>query len=92
MTRAAAKRPGLLMFYPYMEHMAGEAAGQFELVKMWEAPDFATALAENGPTVIAILTTGQDYPIDAELLGQLPALKTIVAVGSGYGGVDVAAA
>ena len=85
-------KPGLLMFYPYMVHMAGEAAKRFELLKMWEDPDIDTVIAAKGGSVVAILTTGQDYPLDAALFGRLPKLKLIVAVGSGYAGVDVAAA
>ena len=85
-------KPGLLMFYPYMVHMAGEAAGRFELIKAWEEPDLDAAIAARGAAVAAILTTGQDHAIDAALIARLPALKVIVAVGSGYAGVDVAAA
>ena len=87
-----SNKPGLLMFYPYMVHMAGEAAERFELLKMWEEPDIEAAIAAKGASVVAILTTGQDYPLNASLFGRLPALKLIVAVGSGYAGVDVAAA
>ena len=85
-------RPALLMFYPYMVHMAGDAAERFDLVKMWEAKDPDALLAEHGSAVVAILTTGHDYAIDAVLLERLPALRLIVAVGSGYAGIDVAAA
>jgi lactate dehydrogenase-like 2-hydroxyacid dehydrogenase len=85
-------KPGLLMFYPYMVHMAGEAAARFELLKMWEESDADAAIAAKGGSVVAILTTGQDYAIDALLFDRLPALKLVVAVGSGYAGVDVAAA
>jgi len=85
-------KPGLLMFYPYMVHMAGEAAARFDLLKMWEEKDPESAISAKGASVVAILTTGQDYPINAALFDRLPALKLIVAVGSGYAGVDVAAA
>jgi lactate dehydrogenase-like 2-hydroxyacid dehydrogenase len=85
-------KPGLLMFYPYMVHMAGEAAARFDLLKMWEEKDPESAISAKGASVVAILTTGQDYPINAALFDSLPALKLIVAVGSGYAGVDVAAA
>jgi hydroxypyruvate reductase len=85
-------KPGLLLFYPYMVHMAGEAADRFELLRMWEEADVDAALAAKGGTVVAILTTGQDYAIDATLFDRLPALRLIVAVGSGYAVVDVAAA
>lgn len=85
-------KPGLMMFYPYMEFMAGEAAARFELLKMWEESDADAAIAARGASVAAILTTGQDHPINAALINRLPALKLIVAVGSGYAGVDVAAA
>jgi len=85
-------KPGLLMFYPYMVHMAGQAAGRFDLIKMWEQSDADAAIADKGASVVAILTTGHDYPLNAALFERLPALKLIVAVGSGYAGVDVAAA
>ena len=85
-------KPGLLMFYPYMVHMAGEAAERFDLLKMWEESDVDRAFSAKGASVVAVLTTGQDYPINAALFDRLPALKLIVAVGSGYAGVDVAAA
>jgi hydroxypyruvate reductase len=85
-------KPGLLMFSPYMEFMGAEVAARFEPIKMWEEPDFDAAIAAKGASVAAILTTGHDHPIDAALIGRLPALKVIVAVGSGYAGVDVAAA
>ena len=85
-------KPGLLMFYPYMVHMAGEAAERFELIKMWEESDAHAAIADRGASVVAILTIGHDYPLNAALFDRLPALKLIVAVGSGYAGVDVAAA
>ena len=85
-------KPGLLMFYPYMVHMAGEAAERFDLIKMWEEADVDAAIAARGASVVAILTTGHDFPLNAALFERLPALKLIVAVGSGYAGVDVAAA
>lgn len=85
-------KPGLLMFFPYMVHMAGEASERYDLLKLWEAPDADAALAEKGGSVVAILTTGHDYPLNAALFERLPALKLIVAVGSGYASVDVAAA
>jgi len=85
-------KPGLLMFYPYMVHMAGQAADRFDLIKMWEQSDADAAIADKGASVVAILTTGHDYPLNAALFERLPALKLIVAVGSGYAGVDVAAA
>ena len=85
-------KPALMMFYPYMEYMAGEAAARFELLRMWEESDHDAAIAARGASVAAVLTTGQDHAIDAALIDRLPALKVIVAVGSGYAGVDVAAA
>lgn len=84
-------KPGLLMFYPYMEYMAGDAAEHFELLKAWEE-DLDKALDEKGSNVVAILTIGQDYPINDALFDRLPNLKLIVAVGAGYASVDVPAA
>ncbi len=85
-------KPGLLLFYPYMEVMAGEIASRFELLRLWEEPRPDEALAEKGGSVVAILTTGQDHPIGASLFDLLPNLRIVVAVGSGYSGIDVAAA
>ena len=85
-------KPGLLMFYPYMVHMAGKAAERFDLIKMWEKSDADAAIEERGASVVAILTTGHDYPLNAALFERLPALKLIVAVGSGYAGVHVSEA
>lgn len=85
-------KPGLLMFYPYMEVMAAEISDRFELVRMWLEDDAEQALADKGDTVVAVITTGQDYTIDAALFDKLPNLRIVVAVGSGYAGVDVAAA
>ena len=77
-------KPGLLMFYPYMEYMAGDAAEHFDLLKAWEEQDLDKALDEKGENVVAILTIGQDYPINDALFDRLPNLQLIVAVGAGY--------
>ena len=82
-------RPGLLLFHPYMEYMAGQAASHFDLVKAWEADEVTQVIADRGASVVAILTMGQDYPIDDSLFDRLPNLKLIVAVGAGYSCVDV---
>jgi hydroxypyruvate reductase len=82
-------KPGLLMFYPYMVVMAGDAADRFELVKTWEADDPEQAIDQNAGSIVAILTIGQDYPIDDALFDRLPKLRLIVAVGAGYASVNV---
>jgi len=82
-------KPGLLMFYPYMVVMAGEAGDRFEMVKTWETDDPEKLIDEKGGTIAAILTMGQDYPIDDALFDRLPNLKLIVAVGAGYACVNV---
>jgi len=87
-----SSKPGLLMFYPYMENMAGDAAGHFDLLKAWEEQDIEKAIDEKGGNVVVILTMGQDYPINDALFDRLPNLKLIVAVGAGYACVDVPAA
>ena len=85
-------RPGLLMFYPYMVVMAGDAADRFDLVKTWEEDDPEQAIDKKGESIVAILTMGQDYAIDDALFERLPNLRLIVAVGAGYACVDVAQA
>jgi len=82
-------KPGLLMFYPYMVVMAGEAADRFEMVKTWETDDPERLIDEKSESIVAILTMGQDYAIDDALFDRLPRLKLIVAVGAGYACVNV---
>ncbi|MDG2004891.1 MAG: NAD(P)-dependent oxidoreductase, partial [Novosphingobium sp.] len=82
-------KPGLLMFYPYMVVMAGDAADRFELVKTWEADDPEKLIDENAESITAILTMGQDYAIDDALFDRLPNVRLIVAVGAGYACVNV---
>jgi lactate dehydrogenase-like 2-hydroxyacid dehydrogenase len=84
--------PGLLLFNSYMEVMGGEIANRFTLVKAWEASTREQTLAEKGSSVVAILTTGADYPMNGALFDRLPNLKIIVAVGAGYASVDVTGA
>jgi hydroxypyruvate reductase len=85
-------KPGLVLFHPYMEVMAGAVAERFELLRMWEEPDLELAIDRKCADAAAILTTGQDYAVDERLLSRLPGLRLVVAVGSGYASVDVAAA
>ena len=49
------------------------------------------AFAKIAPRIVAIAASGESK-VGAELLAQLPALKTISVMGVGYDGVDVAAA
>jgi lactate dehydrogenase-like 2-hydroxyacid dehydrogenase len=84
-------KPGLLLIYPYMEYMGGLITDRFDLLKLWEEADPDKAIAERGGGVVAILTTGNE-PIHADLMDRLPNLKVIVAVGAGYGGIEVPAA
>jgi len=84
-------KPGLLLIYPYMEYMGGLITDRFDLLKLWEESDPDGAIAERGAGVVAILTTGNE-PIGPSLIDRLPNLKVIVAVGAGYGGIDVPAA
>lgn len=85
-------KPGLLLFNAYMEVMAGEIANRFSLVKAWDEATREQTISEKAASVVAILTTGADYPMNDALFDRLPNLKIVVAVGSGYASVDVAAA
>ena len=87
----AMAKPGLLMIYPYMEYMGGLITDRFDLLKLWDEADPDAAIAERGAGVVAILTTGNEA-IGPALMDRLPGLKLIVAVGAGYGGIDVPAA
>jgi len=55
------------------------------------APDRDALLAELAPRLTAIATRG-DYPLPGALLRRLPNVKLIASSGTGYDGIDIAAA
>lgn len=69
-------KPGLLLFYPYVEEMSADISDRFRLIKTWEAADPGRMIDERGAEVAAILTTGHDYALNAALCDRLPNLKT----------------
>jgi len=55
------------------------------------APDRDALIAELAPRLTAIATRG-DYPLPGALLRRLPNVKLIASSGTGYDGIDIAAA
>ena len=66
-------------------------AAQFELHKLWEAPDPAALIAAVGPRIRGLVSGGiARNPITAELMAQLPKLEIVCHLGVGYDQVDAA--
>jgi lactate dehydrogenase-like 2-hydroxyacid dehydrogenase len=68
-----------------------EALERLRLLRLWEEPDPAAALARNGADVVAVANPGGG-PLGTELLDELPNLEIVAHFGVGYETVDVAAA
>ena len=64
---------------------------EFNLIKLWEQPDRAAALAAAAPTVRALAHTGHSK-VDAALMDALPKLEIISNFGVGVDQIDLDAA
>jgi len=64
---------------------------EFELIKLWEAPDRATALKAAAPKIRALAHTGHSK-VDAALMDALPKLEIIANFGVGVDQIDLDAA
>ncbi|MFO1033776.1 MAG: 2-hydroxyacid dehydrogenase [Hyphomicrobiales bacterium] len=83
-------KPALLMTgaYPAGEMEALEK--EFDLLRLWEAPDQAAFIAAHAPHIRAIATRG-DLGASGQLIAQLPKLEMIGCFGVGVDGIDLAA-
>jgi hydroxypyruvate reductase len=68
------------------EHMAGE----FEIIRYWQAESGERLLRREGAGVRAILSLGTER-IDGAVLSLLPDLELIAVIGAGYDSIDLAA-
>ena len=64
---------------------------EFELIKLWEAPDRAAALKAAAPKIRALAHTGHSK-VDAGLMDALPKLEIIANFGVGVDQIDLGAA
>jgi lactate dehydrogenase-like 2-hydroxyacid dehydrogenase len=83
-------RPTVLIPGPIHDVVIEGCEERFELIRLWEAADPDTLLAERGPDVLGIAVTHRR--IDAALFDKLPNLQIVANFGVGYDSVDVDAA
>ncbi len=84
-------KPNILMIGPYPEWDMVELEAQFEVHKLYEAPDREAFLAQRGADIRGIATRGE-LGASADLIGQLPKLEIISVYGVGYDAVNLDAA
>lgn len=84
-------KPALLALHPYAAKALLPLEDVFEVISGETEANLDAALAEHGPRIVGIVAVGGE-PIGEALIARAPNLKQIVAMGSGYDGIDVAAA
>ena len=80
-------KPDVLVVWPNRPKAMAELESAYTLHHLWQAPDREALLAEVGPRVRAIVTTGE-RGASAELIDRLPALEIAACFGVGYDGID----
>ena len=68
--------------------VADLVAGKLRLHRLWLEPDPERWLADWGPRIRAIASSGPQAPIDAALMRRLPHLEIVASFGVGYDHVD----
>ena len=81
----------LLIMAPMMSRVMATLASDYVAHRLWEAPEPATLLAELGPRIRAIATTG-GRGAEAKVIAALPALEIIACYGVGVDAIDLPAA
>ena len=81
----------LLIMAPMMSRVMETLASDYVAHRLWEAPEPATLLAELGPRIRAIATTG-GRGAEAKVIAALPALEIIACYGVGVDAIDLTAA
>jgi D-3-phosphoglycerate dehydrogenase len=84
-------KPELLILAPMMARVLETLERDYRSHRLWSAPDKAALLAEVGPRIRAIATTG-GRGAEAALIAQLPALEIIACYGVGVDAIDLPAA
>ena len=80
-------KPDVLVVWPNRPKAMAELESAYTLHHLWQAADREALLAEVGPRVRAIVTTGE-RGASAELIDRLPALEVVACFGVGYDGID----
>lgn len=81
-------RPDVLQAGPLLPAVEKALAERYAVHRLWEAPDRERFLAERGPAITAIASSGR-AGVTAALIDALPNLKLIAHFGVGYDNVDV---
>jgi lactate dehydrogenase-like 2-hydroxyacid dehydrogenase len=79
-------RHTLLLSDPILKFMEG-AAGDYDVLRLWEHPDLAAFASGAGQGIEAILYAGETV-LPPDFIDALPSLKLIACVSVGYDGVD----
>ena len=83
-------KPTVLQLGPMMPHVEAALTAAYEVVRLFEAPDRDRTLADVGPRVRAIATSG-GIPLGPALLDKLPKVEVAASFGVGYDAIDIAA-
>ncbi len=81
-------RPYLLQLTPLPDWDEGPLGRDYRVYRLFEAPDPAGFLAEQGQAIRALTTTG-GHGVPREVLDALPALEVIAINGVGYDAIDL---
>jgi lactate dehydrogenase-like 2-hydroxyacid dehydrogenase len=84
-------KPDVLLIGPIIPHAMAQLEAAYALHRYDLAADKDALIAALAPRLTAIATRG-DYPLPGALMKRLPNVKVIASSGTGYDGVDVAAA
>ena len=82
-------KPVLLIAQALLAPMTPVLERDYELLRLWDYPDAAAFLAQDGGRVEAIVALGEGVQ-DPAFLAAMPRLRLIACVGAGYDGIDVA--
>jgi len=86
----AGVRPEILQIVPMLPSVEDALGAAYAVHRLWQAPDPAALLAEAGPRIRGVATSGH-AGLAPEILQALPALEIVANYGVGYDAVDIAA-
>jgi lactate dehydrogenase-like 2-hydroxyacid dehydrogenase len=86
------KSPDVLMPAKGMDLIEEQLSARLPLHRLWLEPNPDLWLAEWGPRIRAIATTGGHAPLDEAYMRQFPKLEIISSFGVGYDNIDAKAA
>jgi lactate dehydrogenase-like 2-hydroxyacid dehydrogenase len=81
-------KPTVLQLGPLLPLVEQGLAADYNLLRLHQAPDAAAFLAEHGPSVAAVASSGRNG-VNAALIDALPNLRLIANFGVGYDTIDV---